>query len=186
MTRLALALPLCLLAACGGPAQFYPTPAVATDTRISTRYDAVQIAEVSLPSYAASEEIYVQGEDGALSSSGDLLWADLPARAMTLALSRTLAEITGTPAAPEPWPFETLPDARLEIQVEDLLAQADGTLLLSGQYFLASGFGGGGDRDGTFRLTRPFDPEGGVQAIALARAQITTDLALLIAREALR
>lgn len=186
MTRLALTLPLLVLAACGSPAQFYPTPSVATDTRVATRYRAVQIAEVSLPSYAASEEIFVQGADGALSSAGDLLWADLPARAMTLALSRTLAEITGARAAPEPWPFESLPDARLEIQVEDLLAEAGGTLLLSGQYFLASGLGAAGDRAGPFRLTRAFDPEGGAAAIARARAEITTDLAVLIAQDALR
>lgn len=185
MLRLSLALALPLLAACGSPELRYPTPAVVTDERVSSRYAALQVAEVQLPTYAASEEIFVQGDEGALASSG-LLWADDPRRAMTLALSRTLAEITGTRAAPEPWPFETLPDARLEVQVEDLLAQANGTLLLSGQYFLASGLGMAGDRDGTFRLTRPFDPEGGPAAIALARSQITTDLALTIAREALR
>lgn len=187
MTRLPLALGLvALLSACGSPELRYPTPAVATDERVSSRYRALQIAEVQLPLYAASEEIFVQGEDGALASSGGLLWADDPARAMTLALSRTLAEITGSRAAPEPWPFESLPDARVEVQVEDLLARSDGTLLLTGQYFVASGQGMAGDRAGTFRLTRPFDPEGGAAAIARARAEITTDLALTIARDALR
>lgn len=185
MIRLTLALALTALAACGGPELRYPTPSIATEERTPSRYRALQVAEVRLPTYAASEEIFVQGDAGALAGSG-LLWADDPSRAMTLALSRALAEITGTRAAPEPWPFETLPDARLEVQVEDLLARADGTLLLSGQYFLASGRGMAGDRDGRFRLTRAFDPEGGAAAIALARAQITTDLALTVAREALR
>lgn len=190
MTRLSAALGLSLaaaavLSACGGPTFRFPTPVVDTEVRLPTRYDAVQVAEVQLPLYAASEEIFRQNPDGSLSGSTDLLWADDPSRAMTLALSRTLAEVTGIRVAPTPWPFESLPDARLEVQVEDLLAQADGTLLLTGQYFLASGEGMAGDRAGTFRLTRPFDPEGGAAAIARARAEITTALAIEIAENAL-
>jgi hypothetical protein len=180
---------LCLaaaLAACSGDTVRYPTPAVATEERLRIAYRAVQVAEIALPLYAASEEIFVQGEGGALISSGDLLWADDPSRAMTLALARGLAEITGTRAAPEPWPFEELPDARVEVQVEDLLIGADGQLLLTGQYFVATARGFASDRAGLFRLAQPYDRDGGVAAIARARSAITADLALLIAREGLR
>lgn len=185
MPRLILALALFAAAGCSGQATRYATPAIETEARVPSRFDTVQVLEVQLPSYAASEEIFVQTPDGSLSSSGDTLWADDPSRAITLALTRALSEITGARTAPEPWPFASLPDARIDIQVEDLLVRADGTLLLSGQYFLASTGGMADDRAGTFRLTQKFDAAAGPNAIARARAEITAALALRIARDAL-
>lgn len=174
-----------LLAACADGGVRFATPTVTAAESVPIRFPAVQMAEVRLPSYAASEEIFVQAEDGGLSPAPGMLWADLPGRAITLALTRNLSEITGARVAPEPWPFESLPDARVEVQIEDLIARADGTVTMSGQFFVATARDGR-DSAGHFTLKRAYAANAGAAGIAQARAEITLDLALLIAREGLR
>lgn len=173
------------LAACGGQSDRYTveTPQVTQSQRIAFR--AVEVREVSLPAYAASDEIPVQTADGRLVSDGSVLWADTPMRAVSLEISRNLAQITGARVASNPWPFEAFPDARLDVRFETLVAGADGQFRASGQYFVAV-VEGGRERSGLFDLSVPFDPAAGPGAIAAARAQIILDLAGYLARNGLR
>ncbi|MFK7838321.1 MAG: membrane integrity-associated transporter subunit PqiC [Sulfitobacter sp.] len=179
---------LCLLlpfviAACGSPERFAVSPpAVVEKTRIA--FAAVEVRDVSLPSYAASDEIAQQLEDGTLVSSSDVLWADAPERAIALELSQNLARMTGRRVASEPWPFEAFPDARLEVRFAELVAKTSGVFSASGQYFVA--VEEGRERSGLFDLTVPFDPAAGPNAIAAARGQLILDLAQFVAREGLR
>ncbi len=159
------------------------TPEVTQTTRIAFR--SVEVRDVSLPSYAAADEINVQAADGTLTSSADILWADAPERAIALELSGNLARLTGRRIASEPWPFEAFPDARLEVRFVDLLASTSGVYRTSGQYFVGVPEGGR-ERSGLFDLSVSFDPDGGPAAIAQARGRLILDLAEFIAKEGLR
>ena len=66
-----------LLAACGSAERFaVSTPPVTEKVRIA--FSSVEVRDVSLPSYAAADEIHLQAADGTLKSSSDVLWADAP------------------------------------------------------------------------------------------------------------
>lgn len=97
---------------------------------------SVMVRTVSLPTYAAAEEIAVELETGLIASNTEVLWADDPQRAMTIAVARNLGDILNIDAGPEPWPFIGLPDASVDVRVERVLAQADGTFRLSGQFYV--------------------------------------------------
>ena len=175
-----------LLAACGGSAERFAVspPQVSEKVRIS--FGAVEVRDVSLPSYAAADEIHLQSEDGTLTSSSGVLWADAPERAVALEISQNLARLTGRRIASEPWPFESYPDARLEIRFAELVAVTNGTFRASGQYFVAVEEGAGRERSGLFDLTVPFDPEGGPSAIAAARGQLILNLSSYVAKKGLK
>ncbi len=187
MTFAARALPFLLtflVAACGSPERFaVVTPEITQKARIA--FASVEVKDVSLPSYAASDEIHTQTDDGTLISSSDILWADAPERAIALELSQNLARLTDRRIASEPWPFEAFPDARLEVRFASLVATTNGTFATSGQYFVAVS-DGGRERSGLFELNVPFDPTGGPNAIARARGQLILDLAQFIARDGLK
>ena len=172
------------LGACSSDADRYAVPAVKPTERINILYGSVEIRDVTLPTYAAADEIHQQSDTGILKSSTSILWADEPERAIALELTRHLSQLTGSRIASDPWPFESFPDARLEVRFEDLLADATGQLHASGQYFVA--VEAGRERSGFFDLTAPFDPAQGPAAIASARAQIILDLAEYIAANGLR
>ncbi|MBT8409153.1 MAG: PqiC family protein [Alphaproteobacteria bacterium] len=178
-------LALCaVLAACASsPDTLVRVAAPPLSERISIGHASLLVRTVSLPTYAASEEIHRQGADGALTSSPTLRWADEPERAITLELSRALAELTRARVAPDPWPFGSDPGAEIDVRIEDLLAGSDGALLLSGQYFVSSE--SGRERSGIFRLTVPLAPEAGAGDIAKARGEAVQQLARQIARTAL-
>ncbi|MGR3572566.1 PqiC family protein [Brevirhabdus sp.] len=186
MTRFLTLPALLLLTACGSdPILRYAVPQTAVAERVKVGVRSVEVREVTLPTYAALEEIYVETPEGALASDAVLLWADDPTRAVTLALARDLGEITGARAATEPWPFEELADVRLEVRVDEMVAGRGNIFRFSGQYFVASP-DGRRDRSGGFKLTAPFAPEAGAAGIAAARGQVVQSLARQIAREALR
>lgn len=175
-----------LLAGCSGTSARYAVPdAPVSETRVAVRYGAVAIREVSLPTYASSEEIYRRGPEGALVSSPDVLWADDPVREMTGDLARYLGRITRATVAAEPWPFFERADATVEVRVADMLAEADGRFRLTGQYFVAPDSGARG-RSGAFDIEVPIAEAGGPLAIAEARGAAVRDLATQIAREGLR
>ncbi|WP_432817307.1 PqiC family protein [Sulfitobacter sp. JB4-11] len=176
---------LCLsLAACGAPERFaVSAPAITEKQRIS--FASVEVRDVSLPSYAASDEIHLQKANGTLVSSSDVLWADEPERAVALELSQNLARLTGRRIASEPWPFEAFPDARLDVRFAELVARESGVFRASGQYFVAVE-DGRRERSGLFDLEVAFDPTAGPTAIAAARGQLIFDLSRFIAREGLR
>lgn len=179
-------LPLFLiLAACSGTALRYSVPVPEITETVSIRYGTVEVRDVSLPSYAAAEEIQIQRADGALVSSADVLWADAPEREVSLALSRNLAALTNARVANEPWPFDGFPDARVEVRIEDMLAVESGAFRLTGQYFVAP-TSGRGDRSDYFSIVMPYDPEGGIAAIGAARAAALLQLSETIARDGLR
>ena len=173
-----------LLAACGAHERFaVSAPAITEKQRIS--FASVEVRDVSLPSYAAADEIHTQPADGTLVSSSDVLWADAPERAVALELSRNLARLTDRRVASEPWPFEAFPDARLDVRFAELVALDTGVFRASGQYFVAVE-DGRRERSGLFDLEVPFDPAAGPNAIATARGQLILDLARFIARNGLR
>lgn len=175
-----------LLAACGGPTpDLYPVTAPQVSDQIRISFRTIEVREVSLPAYAAADEIAVEDEDGKLVTDANVRWADSPARAVALDIARNLARLSGARVASEPWPFEELPDARVEVRFESLVAGADGNFRGTGQYFVGVP-DGRRERSGLFQLAVPYDPEGGPAAIAQARGQLVLDLAEVIAREGLR
>jgi len=173
---------LAVLAACGTPDRIaVPPPAVTETLRIG--FASVEVRDVSLPSYAAADEIAQQAPDGTLITS-DVLWADAPARAIGLELSRNLVRLTRARIASEPWPFEEEAAATLDVRFSDLVAGTDGVFRATGQYFVA--VFEGRERSGLFDLTVGYDPAGGPAAIARARGQIILDLAEFLATDGLR
>lgn len=174
-----------IVSACSGaPDQRIAVPKAGVGATQNIAYRSVALREVSLPSYAASEEIYVADETGLLNSTEGLLWADDPSRAVTLELTRYLSQITRARVASEPWPFAGYPEAEVELRIEDMLAHADGTFRLSGQYFVSSETGR--DRARLFDLTVPIEGDATAADIAAARGQAVRDLAVAIARDGLR
>ncbi|WP_407495966.1 membrane integrity-associated transporter subunit PqiC [Pseudooceanicola sp. MF1-13] len=178
---------LAALTACGGSVERFATaaPTVTPDLpRISSRYNSVEVRQISLPTYAASDEIATRSETGAITSDKSVLWADEPARAMTLELSRYLGQITGAQVAAEPWPFLDRAAAIVDVRVEEMVADANGTFVITGQYYVAPDIGSGG-RSGLFDISEVVVGEG-ASAIAAARALATRKLAEQITRQGLR
>ena len=179
---IAAAAALAFLTACGTPDSIsVQSPAISETMRIGFR--SVEVKDVSLPGYAAADEIAQQGPDGTIVAS-KVLWADAPERAVGLELTRNLARLTRARIASEPWPFEEEAAATLDVRFADLVAGTDGVFRATGQYFV--GVFGGRERSGLFDLTVPYDADGGPTAIAWARGQIILDLAKFIAQDGLR
>ncbi|PVA09154.1 hypothetical protein DC366_15710 [Pelagivirga sediminicola] len=173
------------LSACGGtPDARVAVPRADAGQSQRIAYSSVALREVSLPTYAASEDIYISGADGVISPGAGLLWADEPARAITLELTRYLAQITGARVASEPWPFLERAQAEVELRIEEMLAHADGTFRLSGQYFVAPE--NGRDRANFFSLAAPIGGTFSAQDIAAARGAVMRQLAGEIAAKGLR
>ena len=172
-----------LMVACSSPETLYTAPQPEVTERVKSRYSSIEVLEVSLPTYAAGEEVLVASSGGAL-VTGDTLWADDPTRAVTLSLTRALTEITGARIAPAPWPFDAFPGARVDVRVERFLSEG-GALHLSGQYFVADLSGNGRDRARLFDLTAPLPPEATLSDLLTARSALIADLAVMIARNGL-
>lgn len=173
------------LGACSSTPDRYAVSAPVVTEKQRIAFASLEVKDVSLPSYAAADEIAVQDAEGKLVTSKDLLWADNQERAVALELARNLAKLSGARIASEPWPFEAFPEARLEVRFESLVAREGGQFHTAGQYFVGVP-DGGRERSGMFDLAVAFDPEAGPQAIANARGQIILELATYIARKGLR
>ncbi|MGY9045803.1 hypothetical protein P775_12480 [Puniceibacterium antarcticum] len=171
------------VAACSSDTRF-ATPAVESTVKIASRYRSLEVVEVTLPTYAGAEDIYLQQPDGALKPLGPL-WADLPSRAMTLQLARDLGSITGATVAPEPWPFRGFSDARVDVRFEEMVATSSGQFRLAGQYFVAPEQEGR-ERSGRFAIAVPLPEDASAAQIAAARGVATLQLAEQIAGSALR
>ncbi|WOI55614.1 membrane integrity-associated transporter subunit PqiC [Palleronia sp. LCG004] len=183
MKRLTLAFAL-LLSACGGTQLRYELPEVAETAQIPVSYGSVEIRDVSLPTYAQQDIIYVEDEDGALVGDTDLLWADDPQRAFTEGLAFRLAALTRARVASEPWPFYENPDARIEVRFSRALPENTGRYRIAGQYFVASVDGERRDTARRFDLSAPIVTPTS-PAIAAAKAEVIDQLAQLIARDGL-
>lgn len=176
-------LPLALiLAGCGADPVLYPVPPAPGGERIGVSVHTVEVRDVSLPLYAEAEEIAFEQPDGGLLASDEVIWADDPQRAVTLELSRVLDDVTRATVAPEPWPFESFPEATVDVRIEEFVAGVDGRFRMAGIWYAGTERR---ERSGRFALAAPYDPEGGVRAIAVARGLVVRDLARLIAAQGL-
>jgi uncharacterized lipoprotein YmbA len=117
-----------------------------------------------------------------ISSNEDVLWADDPQRAVTLALTSGLSNILNTDVGPEPWPFVGLPDVSIDVRVARMLAGADGAFHLSGQFYV----GGDGidfrNSADSFDISVPMADQS-LTSIATAQAAALSLLSEQIARK---
>lgn len=178
----AAAAALAFLSACGTP-ESVAVKAPSVEHTLHIGFASVEVKDVSLPSYAAADEIAQQAPDGTMVTT-KVLWADAPDRAIGLELSRNLAQLTKARIASEPWPFEEEAAASLVVRFVDLAAGTDGVFRATGQYFV--GVYEGRERSGQFDLNLAYDADGGPAAIAAARGKIISDLSSFLARTALR
>ncbi|SEW00802.1 hypothetical protein SAMN04488515_0622 [Cognatiyoonia koreensis] len=184
-TKLFAALALALLTACSGPSNRLDMSPVQSQLQLRALVSSVMVRTVSLPTYAASEEIAVEVAPGIIGTSADVLWADDPERAVTLSMTRHLDKILSATVGPDPWPFAGLPDVAVEVQVSQMLAGADGIFRFTGQYYI----GGDGidfpNRSTSFDISRPLIGEG-TAAVARAQAEAILELSEDIARKLAR
>jgi uncharacterized lipoprotein YmbA len=175
------------LSACTPAPLRVAVPPVPAAERISSAFPTVELLNVSLPTYADEDGIFVQEAGGAVLPLARTRWADDPARALTLDLAQALADLTGARVAPEPWPFEERASARVDVRLSEAVADLSrAEFVMRGQAFVASQDGTGRDRARPFRISVPLPPEPGPAAIAAARAQATALLAREIAANGLR
>ena len=183
-----LALPVALAACASEPPESFAVETPAAVERIGIRYADVYVREVSLPTYAAAETIFLQGAGGLLTEQQNAVWADDPTRAVTLGVSQSLQSMTRARVAPDPWPFGTDPEVAIDIRFETLAPGADG-VYRAGQVFVAPDpdeADTARNRSLSFRLEVPFNRDGGQPAIAAARSALVSRLASDIARRGLR
>ncbi len=159
------------------------TVAASPTERVGIAYRSIEVATVTMPIYATTEEIVVSGKDGTLVPLGPL-WSDEPARAMTLQIARELGVVTNRIVAPEPWPFRDPAQARIDVRVEDYHATRRGTFRVAGQYFVAPE-GGGREVARGFSIEAPIHGRPTAANIASARTLAIRQLVLGIARESL-
>lgn len=141
---------------------------------------SAMVRTVSLPTYAASEEIAFETAQGSIVINEDVLWADEPERAVTLILTRTLGDILGADVGPDPWPFVGLPDVSVDIRVERMLGGANGQFTLNGQFFVASEAAQFRDSTHSFEIAEPM-ADTSVTSIAAAQSAALLKLAEQIA-----
>ncbi|MEM9787277.1 MAG: ABC-type transport auxiliary lipoprotein family protein [Pseudomonadota bacterium] len=173
------------LTACSPPIDRLALQPLPSDLELRPRIDSAMVRTVSLPTYAAVEEVAFETSTGLIASDADVLWADDPARAVTLIVTQTLADILNTEIGPDPWPFLGLPDIAIDIRVARMLAGADGVFRLTGQYYI------GGDGIDFPNSTRAFNitqemPDQSLQSIADAQAAAILTLSEDIARSLAR
>jgi uncharacterized lipoprotein YmbA len=171
-----------LMAACGGDTVRYAVPPAPAEGRVAINVRSLEVRDTAIPLYAGLEEISVEQEGGGLVADTSVLWAEDPQRVVTQGLAGALARLTTAQVAAEPWPLEDLPDARLEVRVDRMLAQANGQYAMSGQYFVARATGT--DAAGRFSVAVPYQRESPT-SIAAALGRAIDLLARQIAREAL-
>lgn len=175
------ALAIVALTACSGPSNRLDMSPVQSDLQVRAQVGSVMLRSVSLPAYAAAEEIAIEIAPGIIGTDTDILWADDPERAVTLAMTRHLDQILNATVGPDPWPFVGLPDVAIEVRVAQMLAGADGNFRFTGQYYI----GGDGidfpNRSISFDISRPLVGEG-TGAVAQAQAEAILELSEDIAR----
>ncbi|MFD1880645.1 PqiC family protein [Paracoccus pacificus] len=173
-----------ILAGCSNPEKTgrYLIDPPDSGKRLANRLGTAELRDVSLPEYAAGQEVAWQTPDGAVRSVPDQLWADSPQRAFTLTLAGRISDISGATVIAEPWPLGAPPDRRLEVRVEKALAGADGMYRLEGRYFVSnSSYTSGNDLTRKFNIVVPLGAEG-PGAIARAQSNAIGQLADQIAR----
>ena len=169
------------LAACSAPLERLAMTSVQSALELRPLVSSVMVREVTLPTYAAAEEIAFEGPNGLIASNDDILWADDPARSITIAIIRNMTDILNTDVGPDPWPFVELPDVAVDIQIERILARADGTFQLTGQFFV----GGDGtpfrNSANDFSISTPMGDQS-LSSIATAQANAVLELSEQISK----
>lgn len=173
------------LAACSGATTRLDMSPVESKLNLRANIDTAMVRTVSLPSYAAAEELSIETPEGLIASDAEILWADDPARAVTLTLTRNLNDILSAKIGPDPWPFVGLPDVAIDVRVSRMITGADGMFALQGQYFI------GGDGIDYPNSATSFDVKAPVTAptpagIADAQARAILMLSEQIARKIAR
>jgi uncharacterized lipoprotein YmbA len=125
-----------VMAACSGPTSRLEMAPEASQLNLRTAVGSAIVRTVSLPTYAAAEELAIETAEGLIASDEEILWADDPARAVTLILTRTIGDVTKAKVGPDPWPFAGLPDVSIDVRVTRMIAGADGVFDLEGQFFV--------------------------------------------------
>jgi uncharacterized lipoprotein YmbA len=174
-----------LLAACSGNASRLDMSQIQSDLTLRAAVGSAIVRSVSLPTYAAAEELSIETPEGLIESNADILWADDPSRAVTLTLTRNLGDILNAKIGPDPWPFVGLPDVAIDVRVTRMIAGADGVFDLEGQYFV----GGDGidypNSTNTFSVQAPISvigPAGIADAQARALLTLSEQISRKIAR----
>lgn len=183
--RAALVAPLMWLAACSGPVTQVAVPPVASDLRLRPVVGSLEVRDLSLPRYAASDGVVQAGPDGGIDTLPSTVWADTPERALTLRLVDALGRITGARVASEPWPFAEPPAASVTVRVTDALGQpgtadAPGRFVMRGSYAIAPVAGDLSDRSGGFDIVVPLT-DASPQALAGAQSAALGELAETLA-----
>lgn len=173
------------LVACSPPINRLSMAPLQSPLELRPLVESVMLRTVTLPSYAAAEEIAFETAEGLIASNEDVIWADDQQRAVTVAITRNMTDILNAMVGPEPWPFIALPDVVVDIQVERMLAGSDGIFLLTGQFYV------GGDGIDFPNSTRPFAiskpmADGTLASIAAAQAEVlltlSEDISKVLAR----
>jgi len=167
------------MAGCAGPATQILLPPVQSEMRVRPVVGSLEVRDVSLPRYAASDEILFLNA-GALDPVRDAIWADTPDAALTAALADALATITGARVATEPWPFAAPPSATLSVRITRLTAAPGAGLDLVGSYAIAPVASGLSDRSGRFVISVPVAGDT-PQALAEAQSRALAELAETVA-----
>lgn len=172
---------LTALVACAGPINRVEMTRLSSSLELQAAVSSAVVRSVSLPSYAAAEEVSLESPEGLITTDGAVLWADEPERATTLTLSRHLNDILNATVGPDPYPFAGIPDVAIEVRVEEMLARNNGIFSLRGQYFI----GGDGidfpNQARSFEFTTALAGEG-LNGVARAQSQVILDLAEDIAK----
>lgn len=181
MPRIVIFMICAALAGCASPLDRLAMMPVTSEMKLSPLVSSAMVRTVSLPTYAAVDEIAFELPGGLIASNADVLWADDPQRAVTLVLTRNLSNILNTELGPEPWPFVSLPDVAIDVRVERMLAGADGVFHLTGQFYV------GGDGIEFPNSTDSFDisvamPSQSLASIARAQAAALLSLSEKIAQ----
>ncbi len=163
------------LAACTSPINRVDLVPLQSTLNLQSSVSSAIVRTISLPTYAAEEELSLQSPEGLITSDGAILWADAPERAATLAVTRHLNDILSASVGPDPWPFAGIPDVTVEVRVSDMLAGNDGVFRLRGQYFI------GGDGIDFRKVVRSFDyavplQVAGIGGVAAAQSQALLEL----------
>ena len=175
-----MVLTVATMAACAPLAERVALSPVPSSLELRPLVGSAMVRTVSLPTYAALEEIAIGTADGRIAINEDVLWADDPERAVTLILTRTLGDILNTDVGPDPWPFVGLPDVSVDVRVARMLGSVDGTFQLSGQFFVASEAAAFRDSSHSFEITVPMT-DASVGSIAAAQSAALLVLAEQIA-----
>lgn len=178
------------LAACSGPVTQVSVPPVQTDLRLRPIIGSLEVRDISLPRYAASDDIVRAGADGGIDTLPSTVWADTPERGLTLRLVDALDRITGARVAAEPWPFAEPPAASVTIRVTDALGQPDvgdlpGRYVLRGSYAISPVASDLADRAGRFEIAVPL-ADGSPQSLGAAQSAALGELAETLARRVAR